>query len=78
MIRTAHALLDEARKLSPEDRAMVAERLLETLDQANDVDVDAAWAATAEDRAAEAELDPMVLIDWADAKAEIERDVLRK
>ena len=42
-------LLDEARKLSAEERAALIEALLDTLEP-TDPDIDAAWAAESEGR----------------------------
>jgi len=65
MQRSAPTLLDEAKKLSVAERAMVAEKLLETLDPGAEVEIEAAWAAEAVARAEEVEADPSVLISWA-------------
>ena len=78
MTKAAEALLHEAQALSAEERAMVAEKLLETLDPETDVDVEAAWAAEVANRAEEAASDRSVLVDWADAKAQIERDLQKR
>jgi putative addiction module component (TIGR02574 family) len=78
MSMTAAALLDEAKRLPVEERAMVAEKLLETLDPDTESDVEAAWAAEVGRRAEEAERDPGVLVDWAGAKAEIEKELKRR
>jgi putative addiction module component (TIGR02574 family) len=51
MTDTAQHVLDEALKLSPEERAALAHDLLASLDGEPDEDVDAAWAAEAERRA---------------------------
>ena len=78
MTKAAEALLHEAQTLSAEERAMVAEKLLETLDPETDVDVETAWAAEVESRADEVASDRSVLIDWYDAKAQIERDLRKR
>ena len=80
MTKAAQELLEEAKRLSPEDRAMVVEMLLETLDPDSDVDVDgeAAWLTEVAARAEEARRDPSVLVDWADAKKQIEADLKRR
>ena len=75
MSRPADVLLEEAKKLSAQDRALVAEKLLETLDPASDGDVDALWATEVAERAREAERDPSILVQWAELKTEIEKDL---
>ena len=78
MTKPAEMLLEEAKRLSPEERAMVAEGLLETLDPEADVDVEAAWAAEVVGRAEEAERDPSVLVEWDDVKRQVEEDLRRR
>jgi len=78
MTKAAHDLLEEAKRLPAEDRAMVAERLLETLDPEGDVDVEAAWLAEVSARAEEARRDPSVLVEWADVKKQVEADLKRR
>jgi len=51
MTDAARNLLDQALKLSAEERAALAHDLLASLDGERDADVDAAWAAEAERRA---------------------------
>ncbi|MCA8926303.1 MAG: addiction module protein [Planctomycetes bacterium] len=51
MTNAARTLLDQALKLSVEERAALAHDLLASLDGAPDEDVDDAWAAEAERRA---------------------------
>lgn len=75
MTKAAEVLLDQVKTLSAEERAMVAEQLLETLDPESEVDVEAAWAAEVERRAEEAAADRSVLVDWADVKTQVERDL---
>lgn len=43
-------LLDEAMALPPEERAELAEKLLESLDAADQKEIDAAWAEEAQRR----------------------------
>lgn len=50
MSRTADELLDEARALSAEDRARLAEELLRTIESPAQAEIDAVWAREAEDR----------------------------
>lgn len=51
MTNAARTLLDQALKLSVEERAALAHDLLASLDDEPKEDVDAAWAAEAERRA---------------------------
>ena len=54
MKKTGQKLLDEALQLDPSERAVVAAELLASLDGEPDDDVEAAWAAEIERRAARA------------------------
>ncbi len=75
MTKAAEALLHEAKTLSTEERAMVAEQLLETLDPESEADVEAEWASEVERRAEEVAEDRSLLVDWADVKDQIEREL---
>lgn len=55
-----------ARALPPEDRARLAEELLASLDEATDLDADAAWALEIQRRLAEVDNGQVNLVD-ADA-----------
>jgi putative addiction module component (TIGR02574 family) len=47
---TASQLVAEALKLDPQDRAEVAQKLLESLDDLSEAELDALWLAEAERR----------------------------
>jgi len=50
MARTADQIIDDAKALPAEYRARVAEEVLRSIDPPGQAQVDAAWAAVAEDR----------------------------
>ena len=78
MTKAAKALLELAKTLAPEERAMLAEQLLETLDPDSDAEIEAAWAAEVASRAEEAERDPSVLVPWTEVRDEILREFRKK
>lgn len=73
----ADRLLEEARRLSPNERAKIATELLVSLDEQDD-DVKAAWAAEISRRAADAEAEPDDEEDWRTALDDIRREVLSR
>lgn len=75
MTATARKLLEDALTLEPSERAELAEQLLASLDDI-EVDVETAWAAEIDRRAAEARQNPDDDEDWRTALAEIQREVL--
>jgi len=70
-------LLEEAMALPVNDRAELAAQLLATLDDA-EADVESAWAAEIERRAADARRNPNDDVDWRTALDEIQREVSLK
>lgn len=76
---TTHAqkLLEDALTLAPNDRAQLAAELLASLDE-NESDVESAWAAEIERRAAEARKNPDDDEDWRVVLDEIQREVLSR
>jgi putative addiction module component (TIGR02574 family) len=72
MARTIDQLLSEALLLPEGDRAQVAARLLESLDEAKDEAVDEAWAAEIERRCADRDLGRTSGADWEDVRRRIE------
>lgn len=50
MSRNSQQLTDEAMALPPEERASLAEKLLESLDEEDQKRIDAAWVAEAQRR----------------------------
>jgi putative addiction module component (TIGR02574 family) len=78
---TADRILQDALSLSDRDRAEVAARLLESLDQPRDADaagVEEAWAAEVERRCAALDAGTTGTTDWEDVQREIEAEILRK
>jgi hypothetical protein len=70
-------LFEQALTLAAADRAELAAQLLATLDSA-EADVESAWAAEIERRAAEARLNPDDDEDWRTVLDEIQREVLTR
>ena len=73
MTKTTRRLLDEALDLPDRERAELAARLIESLDAAEQDDVDAAWAAEIERRCAALDSGEAVASDWAEVRARIDR-----
>ena len=64
MSSDAEVLFNAAMKLSESDRLVLAERLLETVPEANDVPFDTAWEAELERRSAEMDVLDDAGIPW--------------
>ena len=73
----ARKVFEDALRLEPNDRAQLAAQLLASLDEVEE-QVEAAWAAEIQRRAAEARDDPDDDEDWRVALDEIQRDVLSR
>jgi len=71
----ATRVLDEALRLPAEERAEIVEQLLVTLHDYH-AEVEAAWVAEIERRAADARTNPDDSVDWREALRNIERDIL--
>jgi putative addiction module component (TIGR02574 family) len=74
MLDTAD-LLEQALTLPEHERAKIAARLLESLDQEVQSEVDAAWAAEIERRCAAVDAGELQTSDWKDVRARIEREI---
>lgn len=76
---TTHAqkLFEQALALEANDRAELAAQLLASLDE-SEADVESAWAAEIERRAADARLNADDDHDWRTVLDEIQRDVLSR
>jgi len=61
--------------LPEHERAKIAARLLESLDEEAQADVDAAWAAEIERRCAAVDSGELRTSDWKDVRARIEREI---
>lgn len=60
------------------ERAEIAARLIESLDDAADQGVDEAWAAEIERRCAALDAGDAVTSDWAEVRRRIEMQILRR
>lgn len=68
-------LLEQVLSLPEHERARIAARLLESLDEEGQNDVDAAWAVEIERRCAAVEAGTLSTSDWKDVRARIEREI---
>jgi len=75
MERAARQVLSEALELPERHRAEVAARLIESLDHANEENVDIAWAAEIERRCADRDAGRTTGSDWEDVRQRIEREI---
>jgi len=75
MTKETKRVLDEALQLPPQERAEIVEELLVTLNDYH-AEVEAAWVAEIERRAADARANPDDSVDWREALRKIEREVL--
>jgi len=62
------AILDEALRMPEQDRAVIALRLLSSLDDARDLGVEAAWQQEARRRLHDFDADPNLGIPWEEAR----------
>ena len=65
------ALLAEALRLSPEERAALAGELIHSLDAEADADAEAAWAAEIRSRLAQIDAGAAKTIPWSEARRRI-------
>jgi putative addiction module component (TIGR02574 family) len=75
MTDIATSLLEQVLSLAEHDRAEIAARLLESLDDADHEGVDEAWAREIERRCVALDSGEAVTSDWNDFRAQIERNV---
>jgi len=78
MITHCEKILQDALALSDTERALIVARLIESLDETTDADVDDAWAAEIERRCAALDAGDAEASDWEDVRRRIEADILRK
>lgn len=71
MSTRADTILGTALALPPDERAWLAEELIASLDEGQDAEVEAAWAAEIEGRIDEVESGEAETVDWEDARARI-------
>lgn len=62
------AILDEALRMPEQDRAVIALRLLSSLDDAHDLGVEAAWQEEARRRLGDFDADPDLGVSWEDSR----------
>ena len=68
MSEKARKLLEAALGLAPEDRADLAATLLDSLDEAEDEDVEEAWAHEVARRVQDVETGAVKTIPWSEAR----------
>lgn len=73
MTRAVEDLYEQAAHLSAEDRAELAGKLLESIDDPSDVGVEEAWAAEIERRIAEYRAGRVKTIPWSEVRAHLHR-----
>jgi len=78
MSSVAPKVLQDALALPARERAEIAARLIESLDDAADQGVDEAWAAEIERRCAALDAGDAVTSDWAEVRRRIEMQILRR
>ncbi|HYI10751.1 MAG TPA: addiction module protein [Thermoanaerobaculia bacterium] len=77
MTTNVQKVLEDALTLSPNERAHLAAKLLESLDEFEE-DVQAAWAAEIQRRVADARENPGDEEDWREVLNAIQREVLSR
>lgn len=75
MTNVASHLLEQVLGLGEDDRARIAARLLESLDQADAEGAEEAWAQEIERRCAALDRGEAATSDWSEFRARMERDV---
>jgi len=73
MTRPVEELLEQASELTPNDRAELAGRLLESIEEPPDADVEEAWAAEIERRMADYRAGRVTTIPWSEVRAHLHR-----
>lgn len=64
MNKVAEEIVGQALQIPPEDRAIIAEKLISSLDAVTDLDVEAAWQMEVQQRIMEADKGDVVCIPW--------------
>jgi putative addiction module component (TIGR02574 family) len=77
MSTRADTILGTALALPPDERAWLAEELIASLDEAQDAEVEAAWAAEIEKRIAQVESGEVQTVSWEDARARIRAKLVK-
>lgn len=68
MTQKSQVLLEEALKLSPDERAEVAEQLIASLEEAPDIDVEQAWQEEVQRRLQQIERGEVKTIPWEEVQ----------
>jgi putative addiction module component (TIGR02574 family) len=66
------SVIDKALNMSHENRALIVDRLIDSLDVNTDHDVEAAWQQLIQKRIDEAERGEAEFISWDDAKEKLQ------
>jgi putative addiction module component (TIGR02574 family) len=74
-MRDTEELLAEVLELPKQDRAEVAARILQSLEEVSETNVDDAWARELEQRSAAVDSGQVVTSDWNVLRRRIERDI---
>jgi len=77
MSTRADTILGTALALPPDERAWLAEELIASLDEGQDAEVEAAWAAEIEKRIAEVESGKVQTVSWEEARARIRAKLVK-
>ena len=78
MSTVGEKILQDALNLPEEERAEVAARLIESLEDPMDPDLDEAWAAEIERRCVALDAGEAVTSDWEEVRRRIEAELLKK
>ncbi len=73
MTRTVEELYEQASHLTTDDRAELAGKLLESIEEPADEGVEEAWAAEIERRIADFRAGKVKTIPWAEVRAQLHR-----
>ncbi|MDO9120025.1 MAG: addiction module protein [Nitrospira sp.] len=68
MTDKSQAIVEQALKLSPTERAEVAEKLIVSLDEAPDIDVEQAWQEEIQQRLQQIERGEVKTIPWEEVQ----------
>ena len=78
MTKPAEKVLSEALGLGARERAEIAAKLIASLDDAPDEDVEAAWAAEVERRVEAVEAGRANLVPWENVERRVEREIRKR
>lgn len=67
-------VVDQAMRMSPEDRAQVVQRLIRSLEDVEDLQVEAAWQQEAQRRAGELVSGAARPVKWEDVRRKLRKD----